>query len=106
MSILSKIKEAVLCLKAGCVTLPYPARAEPVPKTFRGRPVFDANKCIGCAGCANNCPAREILAGGGRKIVMLLDRVRSRIIPMPDAPWYRNLNTQEEYAQWVQAGTL
>jgi hydrogenase-4 component H len=61
MSVLSKIKETVLCLKAGCVTLPYPARAEPVPKTFRGRPVFDANKCIGCAGCANNCPAREIL---------------------------------------------
>ena len=61
MSLLSKAKEAVLCLKAGVVTLPYPAEAEPVPQGFRGRPVFDAAKCIGCGGCANNCPAREIL---------------------------------------------
>jgi hydrogenase-4 component H len=43
------------------VTLPYPAEARPVPEKFRGRPIFDAAKCIGCAGCANNCPAREIL---------------------------------------------
>ncbi len=61
MSILSKLKEAIVCLKAGRVTLPYPAQAKPVPPKFRGRPIFDATKCIGCAGCANNCPAREIL---------------------------------------------
>ena len=61
MSLISKIKETILCLKAGRVTLPYPARAAPVPPGFRGRPLFDVNKCIGCAGCANNCPAREIL---------------------------------------------
>jgi len=48
-------------LKAGQATLPYPAEAKPVPEKFRGRPIFDARKCIGCAGCANNCPAREIL---------------------------------------------
>lgn len=61
MSVLSKLREAIVCLKAGRVTLPYPAQAQPVPKNFRGRPIFDAAKCIGCAGCANNCPAREIL---------------------------------------------
>jgi len=61
MSLLSKAKEALICLKAGVVTLPYPFRAEPVPPRFRGRPSFEAAKCIGCAGCANNCPAREIL---------------------------------------------
>lgn len=61
MSVLSKIQEAIVCLKAGQVTLPYPAQARPVPEKFRGRPLFDAAKCIGCAGCANNCPAREIL---------------------------------------------
>jgi hydrogenase-4 component H len=32
-----------------------------VPEGFRGRPVFDGNKCVGCGGCANNCPARSIL---------------------------------------------
>jgi hydrogenase-4 component H len=61
MSILSKLEETILCMKAGRVTLPYPAQARPLPEKFRGRPIFDANKCIGCAGCANNCPAREIL---------------------------------------------
>jgi hydrogenase-4 component H len=61
MSVTSKLKETLVCLKAGRVTLPYPAQARPVPETFRGRPIFDATKCTGCAGCANNCPAREIL---------------------------------------------
>ena len=61
MSLLSKIRETVICLKAGRVTLPYPAQPRPAPPGFRGRPIFDAARCIGCAGCANNCPAREIL---------------------------------------------
>lgn len=61
MSIWSKLKETVICLKAGRVTLPYPASRRPVPEGFRGRPIFDAVKCIGCGGCASNCPAREIL---------------------------------------------
>jgi len=61
MSLLSKAKEAIICLKAGRVTLPYPAAAHPPAEKFRGRPIFDPVKCIGCAGCANNCPAREIL---------------------------------------------
>jgi len=61
MSLLSKFEETMLCLKAGRVTLPYPAETTPAPEQFRGRPIFDTSKCIGCAGCANNCPAREIL---------------------------------------------
>lgn len=58
---LAKLKEALLGLKAGRVTLAYPATPRPTPPRFRGRPIFDASRCIGCAGCANNCPAREIL---------------------------------------------
>ena len=61
MSVLSKLEETLICLNAGRVTLPYPAQARPLSENFRGRPIFDAAKCIGCAGCANNCPAREIL---------------------------------------------
>jgi hydrogenase-4 component H len=61
MSFLSKIKESLLCLRAGRVTLPYPFVPADTPPAFRGRPIFDPAKCIGCAGCANNCPAREIL---------------------------------------------
>jgi len=58
---ISKLREAIICLKAGKVTLGYPFAAEPVPGRFRGRPIFDGQRCIGCGGCANNCPAREIL---------------------------------------------
>lgn len=61
MSLSSKLREAWICMSAGRVTLPYPAISRPAPVTFRGRPIFDISKCIGCAGCANNCPAREIL---------------------------------------------
>jgi hydrogenase-4 component H len=58
---MSKVKEAIICLKAGRVTLPYPAQAKPAPPAFRGRPIFDVARCIGCGGCASNCPVREIL---------------------------------------------
>lgn len=61
MSLLSKVREALVCLRAGRVTLAYPAAPRPVASNFRGRPIFDAAKCIGCGGCASNCPAREIL---------------------------------------------
>jgi len=61
MSLISKLRETVICIKAGKVTLPYPVQPLPVAERFRGRPIFDHAKCIGCAGCANNCPAREIL---------------------------------------------
>lgn len=61
MSLTSKLLEGLIGLKAGRVTLPYPASSTPVPERFRGRPIFDAAKCTGCGGCANNCPAREIL---------------------------------------------
>ena len=57
----SKLAETVICLRAGKVTLPYPVEAHPAPPEFRGRPIFDVARCIGCAGCANNCPARAIL---------------------------------------------
>jgi hydrogenase-4 component H len=61
MSALSKLKEAWLGLHAGRVTLPYPGTPRPAPPNYRGRPIFDAARCIGCGGCASNCPAREIL---------------------------------------------
>jgi hydrogenase-4 component H len=61
MSLVSKVKEAWIGLAAGTVTLPYPLAPHPPAPGFRGRPVFDVTKCIGCGGCASNCPAREIL---------------------------------------------
>jgi hydrogenase-4 component H len=61
MSLLSKLREVAIGLKAGKVTMAYPLAPDTPPARFRGRPIFDAQKCIGCAGCANNCPSREIL---------------------------------------------
>jgi hydrogenase-4 component H len=58
--ILSKLKEALICIKAGRVTLPYPFAPRVPEDGFRGQIVVDAEKCIGCAGCAEVCPPRLI----------------------------------------------
>jgi len=75
---ISKLKQALICLKAGRVTLPYPYKPAPPPEGFRGRPKVDIDKCIGCAGCANVCPSRAIevtdLDEGWRRIQFHLTR--------------------------------
>jgi len=74
----SKLKQALICLKAGRVTLPYPYKPLAPPEGFRGRPKVDIDKCIGCAGCANVCPSRAIevtdLDEGWRRIQFHLTR--------------------------------
>jgi hydrogenase-4 component H len=59
--ILSKLKEALICFKAGRVTLPYPFAPHDPEDGFHGRVVVDAEKCIGCGGCAEVCPPRCII---------------------------------------------
>jgi hydrogenase-4 component H len=59
--ILSKLKEAIICLRAGRVTLPYPFAPHPPAESFRGKVSVDAEKCIGCGGCANVCTPRAIV---------------------------------------------
>ncbi len=61
MWLTSKIKQVFLVIKPGTVTLGYPFEPRPAPEGFRGKPTWDHNKCIGCGGCANHCPARTIL---------------------------------------------
>jgi hydrogenase-4 component H len=55
-----KVKEAVICLSAGRVTLPYPyAPADPAAD-FRGLPRVEGSRCIGCGGCVSVCPSNLI----------------------------------------------
>lgn len=56
----SELKEAILCLRAGRVTLGYPFEPHPPEAGFRGLLVLDPDKCIGCGACANACPPRLI----------------------------------------------
>lgn len=57
----SKLREAWICLRAGRVTLPYPfAPRNPLPG-FRGKITVDGDRCFGCGGCANVCPAGVIV---------------------------------------------
>jgi len=58
--IISKLKEALICFKAGRVTLPYPFQPHEPEGEFRGRLVVDVEKCVGCGGCAEVCPPRCI----------------------------------------------
>lgn len=58
--IVSKIKEAIICFKAGRVTLPYPFAPREPEEGFRGRVLVDAEKCVGCGGCAEVCTPRCI----------------------------------------------
>jgi len=58
--LLSKLREAAICLKAGRVTLGYPLAPLAPPEGLRGKIAVDGDLCIGCGGCANVCPASVI----------------------------------------------
>ncbi len=42
----------------------------------------------------------RLLAEEQYKILTLRERVRTRVVPMGDAPWFFNLNSPEDYARW------
>jgi hydrogenase-4 component H len=76
--LLSKLRQALICLLAGKVTLSYPAKPRPPEEGFRGYPEVDVNKCIGCGACAAVCPARlikiEDVDQTTRRMTRLLER--------------------------------
>ena len=61
MWLTSKIKQVLMVLRPGVVTLKYPLVPGEVPEGFRGRPHWDHHACVGCGACSNHCPARCIL---------------------------------------------
>ena len=58
--ILAKLRQALMCLRAGQVTMDYPAAPVRAPEGFRGPPEIDVERCVGCGACAAACPARLI----------------------------------------------
>ncbi len=57
---LRELKEAVTSLIKGPYTHSFPAADTPLPDWIRGKPEYHAEECIGCAACAEVCPARAI----------------------------------------------
>ncbi|MEW5941146.1 MAG: 4Fe-4S dicluster domain-containing protein [Chloroflexota bacterium] len=58
---ISELKEAMVCLEAGQVTLGYPFVPHAPDANFRGKVKVDTRKCMGCGACANACPSRLIV---------------------------------------------
>jgi len=57
---LRELAEAVKALVCGPSTTRYPFEPHTPPDGFRGKPEFDEKLCIGCAACAEVCPALAI----------------------------------------------
>jgi len=71
--IVSKLKEAIICLRAGRVTLPYPFAPHSPAPGFRGTVSVDAEKCTGCGGCSNVCTPRAIVVSDPSQEMRVLD---------------------------------
>ena len=54
------LMEALKCLFSKPATVTYPVGAPTTTESFRGRIVFDQEKCIGCRMCVKDCPASAI----------------------------------------------
>jgi hydrogenase-4 component H len=76
----SKIRQLRFALGAGRATLAYPFAPHPAEAGFRGRVTVDTGKCLGCAGCADVCPARLIKVTDVSRELRVMRRHLSRCI--------------------------
>jgi len=53
---LRELKEAVIAVFSPRFTTRFPAQPCVVPESYRGKPEFDLDTCIGCGACVNVCP--------------------------------------------------
>ncbi|TFG50933.1 MAG: 4Fe-4S dicluster domain-containing protein [Candidatus Brocadiia bacterium] len=57
---LRELKEAVTAVLSPRFTTRFPNEPCNVPESYRGKPEFDLNKCIGCGACVNVCPTEAL----------------------------------------------
>lgn len=73
---LRELKEAIRSLIKGPYTSKFPYQPHEPVDSFRGKPEFHKEDCIGCTACAQVCPARaiefkdEIKNGKARRILI------------------------------------
>lgn len=58
---LRELKEAVIAVFSPRFTTRFPAEPCVVPESYRGKPEFDDDVCIGCGACVNVCPTGACL---------------------------------------------
>jgi molybdopterin-guanine dinucleotide biosynthesis protein A len=71
----------------------------PLSKDFKQEPLYAVYKR------SVTKPAAMILQNNGRRIVELLKYVKSRFIQFDDEQWYQNLNSKDEYDQFISMST-
>jgi len=73
------LRQALRSLFSRPYTTEFPSRPYEPGERFRGRPRFDAEKCIGCAACAQVCPSKciyvEDIVSEGRAVRRFNHRV-------------------------------
>jgi hydrogenase-4 component H len=57
---LRELKEAVTVIFSRRFTTRFPAQPCVVPHSYRGKPQFDDDDCIGCGACVNVCPTEAL----------------------------------------------
>lgn len=55
-----EVKEALISLFTPSYTTKYPFKPHKPFKKFRGKPVVDDQRCVGCESCASVCPSGAI----------------------------------------------
>ena len=53
---LRELKEAITVIFSPRFTTKFPYEPHKVPESYRGKPEFDPDHCIGCGACVNVCP--------------------------------------------------